>query len=225
MLVPKSPRCWFMYLFLVWPSATGIHAQTTATDEAAEQVIAPDRDSRPGWYMGRQIAPTMSADGAEWLIRESRASEEAPQQLLRALQLRPGQHVCDFGCGNGYYSLQLAQRVGPKGRIYAVDIQQEMLDLLHERAQPRGIKNIQLLLATETDPKLPLGKLDLVLKELTANGFHLVGQYDELPWQHVLFFASEGSGESPRELKPWSPVVPVPTVSHSDEQRDQIPEE
>ena len=98
-----------------------------------------DRDNRPGWYMGRQIAPTMSASGAEWLTRKSREQEEQPKLLLAALELKKGQTVCDFGCGNGYYSIPLAHRVGPRGRVLAVDIQQDMLDLLTERAEARGI--------------------------------------------------------------------------------------
>ena len=119
--------------------------------------------SRPGWYLGRQIAPTMSADGAEWLIRDSRQREEQPKLLLRALQLKKGQQVCDFGCGNGYYTLELAHRVGARGKVLAVDIQQEMLDLLDERVTVRGIKNVEPVLATESDPGLSRNSLDMVL--------------------------------------------------------------
>ena len=119
--------------------------------------------ARPGWYMGRQIAPTMSASGADWLIRETREREEQPRKLLAALQLRPGMQVCDFGCGNGYYTLKLADEVGPRGKVYAVDIQQEMLDLLEARAKPRGYENIEPVLATVGDSKLPRGTLDLML--------------------------------------------------------------
>jgi SAM-dependent methyltransferase len=119
--------------------------------------------SRPNVYMGREIAPFMSADGAAWLTREAREREEQPQLLLKTLQLKPGQRVCDFGCGNGYYALELAQRVGPTGEVWAVDIQPEMLDLLGKRIEARQLKNIRPTLATETDPRLPAGTLDLVL--------------------------------------------------------------
>ncbi len=118
---------------------------------------------KPGWYMGRQIARTMSYHGADWLLRNSRDGEEQPQKLLETLQLKPGQNVCDFGCGNGYYTLRLAQRVGPRGNVVAVDIQQEMLDLLVARSQTRGLNNIQPILATTKDPQLPPEKLDWVL--------------------------------------------------------------
>jgi len=217
----------------------------------------------PRSFMGRQIAPTMSADGAEWLTRKSREQEEQPRLLLAALELNKGQHVCDFGCGNGYYSLELARRVGPQGTVLAVDIQQEMLDLLEARAKPRGLNNIRPILATSANPRLPTGKLDLVLmvdvyhelmhpaeilqavrqslcetgrlvlvefraedpdvpilplhkmsqvqvmKEITANGFKLVGQFDKLPWQHVFFFARNDASVPVVRMIPWNPKVSI----------------
>ena len=140
---------------------------------SAQEAQQPAQRDRPGWYLGRQIAPTMSASGADWLTRKSREREEQPRKLLQALQLKPGQQVCDFGCGNGYYSLLLADRVGPRGKVLAVDIQQEMLDLLVQRAEPRGLNNIEPVLATLTDPKLPKNQLDLVLM---VDVYHELGQ-------------------------------------------------
>lgn len=208
-------------------------------------------------YMGRTIAPPMSYSGAAWLTRNTREAEENPARLLRALQLREGQTVCDFGCGNGYHTLQLARLIGPKGAVYAVDIQPEMLQLLAERAEPRGLDNVKPVLAQPGDPGLPEGKFDLVLmvdvyhelsdppavlaavraslkpdgrlavvefreedpdvpilplhkmshgqvmREIPANGFKLTGQFDGLPWQHLLFFARDDSPLPQRELVVW----------------------
>ncbi|HEY5312073.1 MAG TPA: methyltransferase domain-containing protein [Pirellulales bacterium] len=114
-------------------------------------------------YQGREIAQTMHYTGAPWLVRESRQREEDCQLLLDALHLQPGQTVCDMGCGNGFYTLQLAQRVGPTGRVFAVDVQPEMLHMLAERARDAGLKNIKPVLGTLADPKLPIGQLDLIL--------------------------------------------------------------
>jgi ubiquinone/menaquinone biosynthesis C-methylase UbiE len=212
--------------------------------------------------MGRQIAPPMSYSGAAWLTRETRAREESPEKLLKALKLKPSQTVCDFGCGNGYYTVRLAKGVGPRGVVYAVDIQQEMLDMLKKRVEPRGLKNVKPVLAAPGDPGLPPATFDLVLmvdvyhelsdpaavlaffrkslrpegllltlefreedptvpilplhkmsqpqavKEITANAFKLVGQFDKLPWQHVLEFARDDSPLKAIELKPWKPVGP-----------------
>jgi ubiquinone/menaquinone biosynthesis C-methylase UbiE len=116
-------------------------------------------------YKGREIAPAMQAagGGAAWLVRKSRQQQEDCSTLLKALNIKPGQTVCDMGCGNGFYTLELAKLVGPKGKVLAVDIQQEMLRLLDERAKAAEITNIKPILGTVADPMLPEGKADLIL--------------------------------------------------------------
>ena len=192
-------------------------------------------------YMGRQIAQTMHYAGAPWLTRESRQREEDCEKLLAALNVKPGQTICDMGCGNGFYTLKLAEMVGEDGVILAVDIQQEMLRLLDVRAKDAGITNIELIHGSVVDPRLPEGEVDMILcvdvyhefshpehmlramraalkpdgrlvlaefrledpnvpikllhkmskkqilKELEPNGFKLVEEYDDLPWQHLMF--------------------------------------
>jgi ubiquinone/menaquinone biosynthesis C-methylase UbiE len=114
-------------------------------------------------YKGREIAQTMHYLGAPWLIRESRERQEECSTLLKCLNLKPGMIVCDMGSGNGFYTLKMAPMVGEQGRILAVDIQKEMLDMLNDRAAAAGTKNVETILGTVVDPKLPDGKVDLVL--------------------------------------------------------------
>jgi ubiquinone/menaquinone biosynthesis C-methylase UbiE len=114
-------------------------------------------------YMGREIAHTMHYLGAPWLVRESRDREEDCDTLLQALKLEAGDTVCDMGCGNGFYTLRLAKLVGEHGKVIAVDIQREMLELLKERAAAKRITNIELKLGTVIDPKLPANSVDVVL--------------------------------------------------------------
>lgn len=114
-------------------------------------------------YKGREIAQTMHYLGAPWLTRESRDREEDCKTMLAALHVKPGDVVCDLGCGNGFYTLKLAHLVGEKGRVVAVDIQREMLELLKERAAEEKVTNIEPVLGTVIDPKLPADSLDLVL--------------------------------------------------------------
>ena len=114
-------------------------------------------------YKGREIAQTMHYTGAAWLTRESRQREEDCALMLKALNIQPGQTLCDLGCGNGFYTLQLAKLTGPEGKVLAVDIQKEMLDLLRRSMAKEKLENIEPILATPVDPKLPEGKLDLVL--------------------------------------------------------------
>jgi 2-polyprenyl-3-methyl-5-hydroxy-6-metoxy-1,4-benzoquinol methylase len=114
-------------------------------------------------YMGRRIADTMGYLGAPWLIRETRELEENPSVVLEQLGLMPGMSVCDLGCGNGFYTLLMAQKVGPTGKVYAVDIQPEMLQLLSRRAAEAKIDQIDMIHSTVNDAKLPDGKVDLLL--------------------------------------------------------------
>lgn len=125
---------------------------------------APDRvPPGPKRFKGREIAETMHYEGAPWLVRESRQREEDCKRLLEEIKVKPGQTVCDLGCGNGFYTLKLAELVGPQGKVYAVDIQPEMLKMLRGRALQAGLKNVVPVLGTLVDPGLPEGQLDLVL--------------------------------------------------------------
>ncbi len=114
-------------------------------------------------YKGRQIAQTMHYLGAEWLIRDTREREERCSLMLANLGVKPGMTICDMGCGNGFYSLQLAKMVGDEGRILAVDIQPEMLKLLRDRMEKDGIDNITPILGSLHNPRLPDGTVDLIL--------------------------------------------------------------
>jgi ubiquinone/menaquinone biosynthesis C-methylase UbiE len=112
---------------------------------------------------GRKIAPVMSVDGADWLDREERSREEAPEKAIAALDVQPGMWVADVGAGTGFYSIRLARAVAPDGVVIANEIQEGMLERLRANAATQGVTNIQTVLGTESDPKLPKGKLDLVV--------------------------------------------------------------
>jgi ubiquinone/menaquinone biosynthesis C-methylase UbiE len=112
---------------------------------------------------GRQIAGVMGVQGADWLNRPEREKEENPEGALDALALKPGMVVADVGAGTGYMSLRMAKRVGPTGKVYANDLQPEMLRRLRENAAKAGITNIETVQGEEADPKLPAGRMDLVL--------------------------------------------------------------
>jgi ubiquinone/menaquinone biosynthesis C-methylase UbiE len=112
---------------------------------------------------GRKIAGVMGVQGADWLNRPEREQEENPEGALDALSIRAGMVVADVGAGTGYMSLRLANRVGPSGKVYANDIQAEMLRRLRENAAKAGLTNIETVQGEEADPKLPAGRMDLVL--------------------------------------------------------------
>ena len=124
------------------------------------------RPTAPGgvgkFYLGREIAFVMGHQGAGWLERPEREKEEAPAKLLNALKLKEGMTVADIGAGTGYHVFRMAKTVGDKGKILAVDIQQEMLDLMAARVKKDGVKNVELILGSDKDPKLPAGRVDLI---------------------------------------------------------------
>jgi SAM-dependent methyltransferase len=115
------------------------------------------------FYMGREIAQVMGPGGLAWLDRPEREHEERPSMVIDALGLRRGEVVADLGAGTGYFTFRIAPRVGNTGRVLAVEIQDEMLDALRKRATALKFKNVEGLKASETDPKLPVNGVDLVL--------------------------------------------------------------
>ena len=112
---------------------------------------------------GRAIADVMGHQGASWLDRPEREAEEAPSHAIRALGIEPGQTIADIGAGSGYYSLLLSNAVGPQGRVYATDIQPEMLAILKRKLEAQSIGNVELVLGTESETKLPDASVDLAM--------------------------------------------------------------
>jgi precorrin-6B methylase 2 len=128
---------------------------SSAAPLAGDQAVHP--------LTGRKIAGVMSAAGADWLERPERESEENVEGALDAIRLRKGSTVAEVGAGTGYVSIKLAQRVGPTGKVYANDIQPEMLLRLRQNAARAGVGNIETVLGTTTDPRLPAGQIDLII--------------------------------------------------------------
>jgi SAM-dependent methyltransferase len=128
-------------------------------------VTAAAAQQRPGVHplSGRRIAPVMGYQGAEWLERGERVDEEEPDLALNLLQIPPGAAVADIGAGSGYITERLAARVGPNGRVFANDLQPQMLGILSRRLAARNITNVTLVQGTVDDPKLAPSSVDLAL--------------------------------------------------------------
>jgi len=129
----------------------------------ALQVNGRADDAAPKTYRGRVIAPPMSYHGAGWLERPERERTQQPEKVLDSLNIQPGSTVADIGAGTGYFSVRLAKRVGPQGRVLATDIQPQMLAFLKDNMRAEELHNIELILCTPTDAKLPENALDLAL--------------------------------------------------------------
>ena len=144
---------------------------TTRADDV--KPVAPAKDgayeTRPAspdgigkYYMGREIAQVMGHQGADWLERPEREAEEQPQKLVQMMDLKATDVVADIGAGTGYFSLRMAAKV-PQGKVLAVDIQPEMLDLLKRAAKQRNVTNVEPVLGAIDDPRLPAGGVDVAL--------------------------------------------------------------
>jgi ubiquinone/menaquinone biosynthesis C-methylase UbiE len=118
---------------------------------------------------GRVYAGVMGYQGADWLERPEREEEEAPDDAIAALNLKRGDVVADVGSGSGFMSEKMSKKVGPTGKVYAEDIQPQMLELLQKRIDKQKLTNIIPVLGTFDDPKLPSAALDL---ELMVDVYH-----------------------------------------------------
>ena len=126
-------------------------------------IADPHPDATGKVYMGREIAHVMGHQAAGWLERPEREQEEAPRVLMTLLDLKPGDVVADIGAGSGYHTRRMARAVAPSGKVYAVDIQPEMLAILNERLQDEGIENVVLMLGMSDDARLPVASIDLAV--------------------------------------------------------------
>lgn len=112
---------------------------------------------------GRRIAGIMGVAGADWLERSEREMEELPETALDAIGIHAGMVVADVGAGSGYFTARMSRRVGPSGRVYAVDVQPEMLAILRRRVASEKLGNVEIVAGGEADPRLPRNSLDLIL--------------------------------------------------------------
>ena len=114
------------------------------------------------WYMGRQIAHVMSHYGIDWLERDEREMEENTSLLLKNLAVKPGMVIADIGAGSGYHSALLSKMVGT-GKVFAVDVEPEMIIYLNERIKQEKLSRIVPVLSAEQEVSLPGNTVDIML--------------------------------------------------------------
>jgi precorrin-6B methylase 2 len=145
------------------------------------------------FFMNREIAHIMGPGGIPWLERPEREDEERPTKVIEALELKGEEVVCDFGAGSGYYTFRLAPKV-PKGKVLAVEIQDDMIKELKKNIEAKKTANVEVIKGTEKDPKLPEKGVDLLL---------MVDVYHELEFPYETMLAIR------KGLKPGGRVVLV----------------
>lgn len=209
--MPRHPRSAFAIVALLllaapaWSQETGPGQDPERSEAKVKTKAQRARRDAPGTYMGRRIAPVMSYMGAEWLIRETRIEEEQPDMMLDALQFKAGDVVADIGAGVGYTSERIARRVGPTGKVLATDIQPQMLTMLKDRMKQVGVSNVQAILCTQTDTKLPEGQIDLAIM---VDVYHEASQPEAL-LQGILKGLKPGGRLVLVEFRGEDPEVPI----------------
>ncbi len=151
-------------LSLVSALSAAEKAKSTAPPKPLyKQLKRPNVEGIGKFYMGREISHVMGHRGARWLERPEREREEGTTEMINCLKLKEGDNVADIGVGTGYIAWRMAKKIGPKGTVYGVDIQPEMLEHLAQNMAKRGLKNVKGVMGTIKDPKLPPNSMDLVI--------------------------------------------------------------
>jgi predicted methyltransferase len=142
-----------------------------------EHRAAHDPDGIGKFYLGREIAQVMGPGGIPWLERAERETEEQPQLVIDALEIKPGQTIADLGAGSGYYSFRIAPLVGPTGKVLAIDIEPVMLEVIAQRARRERLNNVVTVRSSAQDPNLAPRSVDLLF---------MVDVYHELEYPYEM---------------------------------------
>ena len=168
-----------------------IGVDTVLADDNRYELKKASRDGIGKFYMGREISHVMGHRGAMWLERPERVREERTDLLIQSLPLSDKSIVADIGAGTGYFSFRMAERV-PEGAVLAVDIQQEMLDIIEARKANGAPANVESVLGDEKNPNLADASVDLIL---------IVDAYHEFAYPYEMGMAMA------RALKPGGLLV------------------
>lgn len=123
---------------------------------------SPSYDGIGKVYMGREISFVMGFEGMSWLERRSREQEESVSLAIKNLPITESSVVADIGAGSGYYTFKIAPKV-PKGKVYAVDIQEAAVNYLKSKSKELGFTNVIPVLGSEKSPNLPENTIDLAI--------------------------------------------------------------
>jgi ubiquinone/menaquinone biosynthesis C-methylase UbiE len=171
------------------------------------KIRAGDPNGINKWYMGRQIAHVMSHFGIDWLEREEREMEENTSLLLKNLAVKPGMVVADIGAGSGYHSALLSKMVGT-GKVFAVDVEPEMIAYLNARIKQEKLTRIVPVLSTEQKVSLPENTIDMML---------LVDVYHEFSFPYEMALSMRAALKPGGKLvlvefRAEDPTVPIKTI-------------
>ncbi|MGK7886153.1 MAG: class I SAM-dependent methyltransferase [Crocosphaera sp.] len=156
------------------------------------------------FYLGREIAKVMGHQEFLWLERPSREQQEKPSQVIKSLNLKPTETIADIGAGSGYFSFRIAQLV-PDGKVFAVDIQPEMLDIIDFLKEENKVNNIETILGTIKNTNLPKNYVDTVLM---VDAYHEF-EYPQEMMENIVSSLKLGGQVVLAEYRRENPLIPI----------------
>jgi ubiquinone/menaquinone biosynthesis C-methylase UbiE len=152
-------------LLLICAASCFTHQNCSAQKTGGDSLYTYGTASPGGmgkFYLGREIAHIMGASNAEWLDRSSRPQEEHTQAAIDKIEIAKNGVIADIGAGTGYYTFKLAPKV-PEGKVYAVEVQDEMIAALNERKRKLNNTNVEIIKGSPASPNLPANSIDLAI--------------------------------------------------------------
>lgn len=185
------------------PTVADSTATATGSGPYTQRVIH-NPDGIGKFYLGREIAQVMGHQGAAWLERPNRQVEEQPDAVVKALNFQPTDVVADIGAGTGYFSFRISPLV-PDGKVFAVDVQPEMIDILNFFKQDYQAMNVEPVLGSETDPHLAANSVDLALM---VDAYHEFAYPQEM-MQGIVSALKPGGRVVLLEYRGENPLIPI----------------
>jgi FkbM family methyltransferase len=151
----------FLLYLAIFTSCTAQQGKSPKGESSPYTLKTPSPNGTGKYYMGREISYVMGHLAADWLERPEREQEENVSQAIENMGIQSNERIADIGAGSGYYTFRMARKV-PQGKVFAVDLQLEMLDIMNQRIEREDIENVELIRGSETSPKLEVNSVDLV---------------------------------------------------------------
>jgi precorrin-6B methylase 2 len=169
-------KCWLLIICLYLYSSVCCQPVTNkslaAVNDTSYHYLAPSVDGTGKFFMGREIARVMDASGSDWLERPTRPEQENTDLVITNMNLDRAMVVADIGAGTGYYTYRIASKV-PEGKVYAVEIQEELIRLLNQKKTSTGVRNVEVIRGDTLRVNLPASSIDVAI---------MVDVYHELSW-------------------------------------------
>ena len=203
-----------LFCLAICTSCTAQQDKSSNEESSPYTFKTPSPNGTGKYYMGREISYVMGHLAADWLERPEREREENVSQAIENMGIQADERIADIGAGSGYYTFRMA-RQAPRGKVFAVDLQPEMLDLMKQRIERQGIGNVTLIRGSETSPNLDANSVDLVTM---VDVYHELSHPREM-MQYIVSALRPGGRFVLLEYRMEDPTVPIKRLHKMSEEQ------